>query len=303
MLITDLSEAHIEKVCALFSTVFGADRTPEVWRWKYQSTAHIGAINLVAHDTNGDLVGHVGAIILPGTAAQGRSIPVAQVCDIMVAPSARGGLGGDEVYPRLMQAMRSSLASRYQGAYAFGFPGKRPFRLGERLGFYWRIEDVVEFCHPVRRSALSFWSVDSLDWDSQHIDRIEQRAASMRDAPTAIRNRTYLDWRYRLCPGKTYTLLRFRWAFRSVGWVVVAGEGDVLRVIDSALPDHEAASLITALAGWALRKGFSEIVTWLKTPNVDVDARDAGIVATEFGVQLPMGRYRPVFQPGDVDIF
>lgn len=301
MLITELPDTHVESLCSLFSTVFGVSMSPEMWRWKYHGTAQIDSINLVAYDDDDRLIAHAGAVILLGALDQGRSIPVAQVCDIMIAPSARGGIGRDEVYPKLMQAMKSSLASRYSDVYAFGFPGRRPFKLGERLGFYWRIGDITEYRLLARRSPWSLWTVDTMDWDDQHIERLELHAASMREAPAVIRNRAYLDWRYRQCPKKTYILLRIRKAFNCVGWAVVAGEGEVLRVIDSSFPGDKTASIVAALADWALRQGFSEIVTWLSV--ADAEIRDTGIVATEFGVQPPMGRYLPVFQPGDVDIF
>lgn len=301
MLITDLSGTHVEDVCTLFSTVFGVGMSPEVWRWKYQGAAQIGSINLAAYDEKYGLVGHAGAIVLPGSFARGRAIAVAQVCDIMVAPLARGGLGRSEVYPKLMQAMKDSLASRYPGVYAYGFPGERPFRLGERLGFYWRIEGIAEFRLPAQRKSLSLWAVDSLDWGSRHIDRVAHRTALMRETPGVIRNEVYLGWRYRQCPDRGYTLLRLRRAFRSVGWVVVSGEGDVLRVVDGVFPGYDASSVTIALADWALHHRFRELVTWFKVPGAD--ARETGIVATEFGVHPPMGRHLPDFQPGDVDIF
>ncbi len=297
-----LREEDVPHACGLFEHVFGHHVSPDYWRWKYHGSHLLGCVNVIAKDTEGNLIGHAGAMVLPGSAKDGQSCPVAQVCDIMVAQAVRGGLGRDGIYPILIRTLQSALADKFPGIYAYGFPGERPFRLGERLGFYWRIRDIKEYrLQAALRDHFSLWSVKSMNWNSPHINRLESLSVTLRSAPAALRNSAYLEWRYRDCPHRAYVLLGVHRAFRTVGWAVVAREGDALRIVDACLPGRPPSALVKAILEWAASQGFREVVTWLETPGIQ--GADTGIVATEFAVFPPLGRFRPHFQPGDIDIF
>ena len=100
-----LQSQEISALCALFQRVFSVSLTPEVRQWKYEKGPRLGSVSLVARNGDGALVGHAGALIFPGT-HQGRTLPMAQVCDVMVEAEARGGLDAGGTYGRLMQALQ-----------------------------------------------------------------------------------------------------------------------------------------------------------------------------------------------------
>jgi len=302
---------EVDAACALFASVFGLAISPTQWRWKYEAGPRLGRINVAARDDSGRWVGHAGAIVFPG-ACRGRALPMAQVCDIMVARDARGGLDVGGVYPRLIAALRRLLRERFPGVFAYGFPGTRPFRLGERMGFYRRLYDCREAI--VETSERSGWAtlsrcVSESEWDPARLDRIWARLPAAQSGPTVARTGSYLTWRYRDHPTNAYRLWILRRWFRDAGWLVTRTMPDGAQwVVDAMLPDPSEASA----ACMALRSRLADqaaatvpLHTWLPlTPKPGVRVEATPIVATEFLAEawrtdLPP----PAFQPGDTDVF
>ncbi|WP_305807255.1 GNAT family N-acetyltransferase, partial [Stenotrophomonas sp. YIM B06876] len=81
----------LQGLCQLFSDVFGQPMAQEQWRWKYMQapgSQHYHA--LAAHAHTGQLLGHMGVIIVPGVCG-GQAIRMAHATDLMVSPLARTG--------------------------------------------------------------------------------------------------------------------------------------------------------------------------------------------------------------------
>ena len=127
-----LDPHEVPDFCALFKRVFGTEMPHGLRDWKYVQGPRLGAVSVVARDSAGALVGHAGALIFPGR-WQGRALPMAQVCDVMVDAGVRGGLEAGGVYGQLMHTLRQHLRQTHPGVLAYGFAGIRPYRLGARM--------------------------------------------------------------------------------------------------------------------------------------------------------------------------
>ena len=129
-----LQPQEVPAFCTLFQRVFSVSLTPDLRQWKYEQGPRLGSVSLVARDASGALVGHAGALIFPGT-YQGRMLPMAQVCDVMVEVEARGGLDAGGTYGRLMQALQHELARRHPGVLAYGFAALCAITTAMRIGW------------------------------------------------------------------------------------------------------------------------------------------------------------------------
>lgn len=308
--IQELPSIQHEDACGLFNQVFGLALTPRHWRWKFQQGPRLGSVNMVARLPDGELIGHLGASVLAGV-QQGRSLPMAQVCDLMIAAGMRGGYGRAGIYPGLAAAVQQKLAERFAGVYAYGFAGIRPFQLGERMGFNRRL--LVCEASTMQASARlglvdAVWSAQEAGWDQERLQRLWNRLADRSVAPMVARTGEFMCWRYRDHPDQPYRLWILRRLMRDVGWLVTrempAGE---LYVVDALLPETGPAPARSACL--ALRRALSGsatslpvIKTWLAPRGCKREATP--IVAGEYRVDrwhadLPT----PAFQPGDTDVF
>lgn len=315
--ILELPQEEIDAACGLFSGVYGHPIDPAQWRWKYLSGPRLGQVNMAARSPEGQWVGHAGAIVFPGV-FQGRAMPMAQVCDIMVERRARGGLSREGVYPRLVAALREALRSRFPGVYAYGFPGERPFRLGERIGFYRRLCQCREARIPLDAPAAGgawAWSARPVDRDGtrtagaalpalESLDRAWSRLGPRQPAPMVARTGAWLAWRYGEHPSNAYRLWTLRRWLAEAGWLVTRRMPDGAHcVVDALLPRRsDAPAACSALRAALAREsaGPAVLSTWLDMPG----AADTPIVGTEFLAEdwhtdLPA----PVFQPGDTDVY
>lgn len=299
--------------CYLFENVYENPIDVKTWHWKYHGALFGKSFQLVARLTgSGEMVGHIGAVILPGrlSSNDNHRIHWAQIGDIMVHKCARSDLRAGGLYQQLVLRMQQELHKFKQNdlMFAYGFPGLRPFTLGQRLGYYREIYRCQEFEYshepevawwrrhywrPLRiRQVLANESLESAN-------KIEKE---LNTVPRLIKDSQYLEWRYRNHPNRRYKIWWIhKYGNPPSGWLVTSETEDALSVIivDSLIPqnDHQAAiqALITRypnhrITGWL----NMEHCTSLSTP----------IVATEFGTPdfhklLP----QPSFQPGDTDVF
>lgn len=305
--ILDLPADHTPQACDLFLSVFGHSITPAQWRWKYEQGPRLGSLNLVARDTQGRLVGHAGATVFAGS-FQGRILPMAQVCDIMVLPEARGGLGSAATYPRLVEALRLQLQARYPGVLAYGFPGTRPFKLGERMGYYRRLYDIRESTLDAGMTVwsgwLKYWNVVPADWDAASLDSAWSQLGALQPGPIVMRSADYLAWRYRDHPQHRYRLWACRRWWRDACWLVTRALPDGTECVVDALLSHpaEAPAAVAALSrAMATQTGGGPTIrTWMPLRRQVATP----IVAMEFRVQDWHADWpAPAFQPGDTDVY
>jgi len=294
-----------DELCALFAQVFSKPITASWWRWKYHDAALLGRINIVLRGVDGSICGHAGAVIWPGV-YQGQTIPIAQVCDVMLAPQQRGNAGPRGAYATLMKALIQALQQQVSDGLHYGFPGERPFRLGERLGFYRGTGLIQAWRLPAQKQWWQRWRWSRLDWQAPCLDRLWQddrpktRCMLRRDA-------RYLAWRYARHPEHRYQLLGLRDRFKLTGWVIVRTEGTVLHCIDRLVDETALHTLWPLLADRAYTEGLAAVELWaedtatLPTTAVAHSTGMMGVVMPSSA--LPLRECHPFWQPGDTDVY
>jgi hypothetical protein len=163
--------------------------------------------------------------------------------------------------------LREALRTRFPGVYSYGFPGERPFRMGERIGFYRRLyvcrEARLVPASPQARGAWA-WRARPIDWGGARppgaaldvdpcaaaaidperagralhtLDRIWSRLGPLQPAPMVARTGAWLAWRYRDHPRNVYRVWRVERWFGQPGWLVTRAmpDGSVC-VVDALLP-------------------------------------------------------------------
>lgn len=300
----DAGGEEIPDLCRLFTTVFQANVSPEAWSWKYRDPALEGHANMVlAADDR--ILGHAGAIIMPGR-HDGHPVPMAQICDVMLTPEVRGGVGRLTPYHLLMAGLIDRLHHLIPDGLYFGFPGARPFRLGERLGLYRRIGPIEEYLRPAERRRWGLWHLVPLPWGDPRLDALWQRHIS-RPGCRLVRDRRYLGWRYARNPHHDYLLLGLRHGWSLVGWVVVSRQGDEVLVVDRCCDEDSMLPILCALGHWAWEKGASRLAWWrgdgppLFPPGTET--RDTLLIGGVMPASAPrFADCTPTWQPGDTDV-
>lgn len=337
-------EAANEGVRRLFHTVFAQAIDAQTWAWKYQQAPGSKALHWVALDEAGwaDPCGHVGCLVLPGR-WQGRPAWMAHLTDVMVHPRARSGSQAQSVYGRLMRAMAQGLAnldSPESPVFAYGFPGRVPSRLGQRMGLYRPIrsdecQPVYTYTAPQPTATPPWWSrlhswgqaLQVQPIDPEHTAAWAQAARAGLAAaqghglqPRVWKDPAYLHWRYAQHPRRRYQLWSVAGRWTGVqGWVVTA-EADPAWVIDAQLPLHgqEGAAWSQVLHALSQATGVRQWRTWAAgsaqcpgslEPSLIVPGefrfRDLATgSATAAAAALPGGHAAaPRFHPGDTDVF
>lgn len=336
-----VGDDDLRGLCQLFSEVFGQPMDVPQWRWKYMhapDSQHYHA--LAAHAHTGQLLGHMGVIVVPGVRG-GQAIRMAHATDLMISPLARTGLGADSVYRHIMHTVRERALDadlQTEPLFMYGFPGQRPatlaIRLGiqrrlqicteyttvrvtsvTRLGLWQRLRHWVDVSHrsPLRIHAqpqpacASAWSDSVLDalWQSRARELATQSPEQA--VPQIAKTGAYLRWRYlnhplqhALLGAPLYTLWLLGHAGRSPQGWLITRQHPQPIVVDSSLPQGDDWTIAALQALPALPTGAW--VSWL--PHPGGIARQTPIWATAMqGAQFYDDWPSPAFQPGDTDVF
>lgn len=327
-------------VCQLFETVFRQPMDPSYWRWKYAQSPAGGSFNVVVEQIEtGRLVGHMGVIVVPGERA-GEALRMGQVCDVMLHPDVRAGIGPRSIYQRMNNALRhlahAPAPDPCAPLFMYGFPGLRPANLGERIGVYRPLQICTEYhLAVVQQSAwAAFWtrhspwhlraqampaSADA--WRDARLDALWQRhcarlaAQPEADAaPRITKNAAYLRWRYLLHPQQSpvgevglprYTLwLLRRCGQNPLGWLVTREQPQPV-VVDSCLPPGPAWATAALRALPPPGPAAATAPCWISwLPQTQAIATQTPIHAVEvLGQPFHPHWPGPHFQPGDTDVF
>lgn len=325
-------------VCQLFETVFHQPMTQAHWQWKYLQGPGAGSFSIVAEDmTTQKMIGHMGALVLPGM-RDGGALRMGQVCDVMLHPEYRAGIGPKSTYFCMNQAMRQLAHSPQQSAlvplYMYGFPGKRPANLGERIGVYRRLQVCTEYMtetdlreshwlqkiwRRVKPGQLRVQPMDESEFlqRSALLDDIWQRYSQaieknkgLSQTPRLIKNAAYLRWRYWMNPSQLqqkgnppyamWLLLKGRFP---VGWFVTRLQ-PCPTVVDSCLLPGWNEAALRALPRPSCGDGQDQgsWVSWLAQshmPSKLTPIHAVEVLGQPFHPDWPC----PAFQPGDTDVF
>jgi len=308
-LIRDYQVGDEAAIVGLFQEVFGAEMTEAQWHWKYRGASPLVPLSKVAEDGNGAIIGHAGAVALRGR-YQGHELPFYQICDVMVRRGARGHLGARNLFTLLLRGLLENLGNRHPEVFAYGFPGARPFLLGERAGVYDQIEHVRKLVWRAGARGHSWLNVSPLSWDDSALGRIWETWADAESGLHLIRDAAYLSWRYRDNPFRHYELLGIRALGRVLGWAVVSRHQAKRQIVDLLVPRRLRLAALRAVSRWSARDGGETLELWLPTAwrqNLPANPEPSLFVATNMVWHLPLTtdlvRSHLYYTMGDVDIF
>jgi hypothetical protein len=318
-----LNNADIPRACDLFAKVFGHSITPEQWAWKYQQGPRLAGLNLVIRNPEGQLVGHVGASVFAGQTL-GHSLPMAQLSDVMVDPSARGSFDSQGVYAQLMRGMQKALQTQFSDVFAYGFVGIRPYRLGSRMGLYKSQHECRAGLMPTGQPTGwrdVFCTAHATDWteafESKLFERVWQSSASNIARPTLVRSSDYMRWRYAQHPQHSYQLWVIRSWWRTQGWVVTrcmpSGQHTVIDLWPAqpgAIAQRSTMAAMSAV-GRALQERYpqdAQAQSQLTLSAWNIQTPESQRLEPVIGVEFRVGEWHslpqtPVFVPGDTDVF
>ena len=315
-----MSAEDIPKACEMFHEVYGHPIEVLQWRWKYHEGPRLAGINWVWEAADGSLQGHIGASVFPGVYA-GQSIAMAQVGDIMIKKAARGSMGRSGVYRQLVGAMQKSLQAYHPSLYAYGFPGERPFRLGEKIGFYKRLYACTDYKiepKPIstwRRFWLRLSEVSDIRQNAvlgqsvcQSLDNIwadhykTSAPAGVGETPRLVKDGQYVAWRYfgRSDPDAPHYRLQILTAWgRPCGWLVTRELSGGLCVVDGSWPNQAAFEFSVDTLAWSTQR---PVTAWAATKRAT--AQTSPIVAGELEIAGQYTGWPAVaVMPGDTDVY
>ena len=273
----------------LFHKSFGQDMAPALWRWKYQGLGSYGA--LVRRD--GRVVAFYGGI--PRTVSLfGSQVAAVQIGDVMVDPNERGVLTRrGPFFLAASHYLQHRVGLRQKFPIAFGFPSQRAFRLGEHLGIYAKVGEIMRVEWPALKASpspllrirpLSAAKGSTADWLW-----LEMAAALSRQI-VGVRDFAYLKRRYLEHPTVSYRVLIVtnRLSTKPFGIIVVRDESEELELVDVVTPPERLTALVKIVRRLAWNLGKPKAYTW-------ITAQYAGLFAGETGAVLPTGIVVPAF--------
>jgi hypothetical protein len=308
-IIRDYRTGDEQAVTTLFNKVFGKEMSIGQWTWKYSIPGQGKIYSKIAEDLSGFIIGHAGAIPLRGI-FRNRPFQFFQIADVMVHPNARGFLGRKNVFDALMKSLFEDLRKAFPDVFCYGFPGKRPYLLGERVAVYERIEQATECVKHLRFSLPNLFRASLIDWDNSRSDDLWTRLSA--EFPLSlIRDTTYLHARYASNPFFSYQLIGF-FLFRTLtGWAVIRDSGDEVLVIDFLTERKKCMSSLKALERYLYSSGKRTVRLWLpevwrnNLKGYRMEESEAVIanMVWKLPVKTSVARENLYYTMGDADIF
>jgi hypothetical protein len=228
--IRNYREGDENEITELFHEVFGKEITIAQWIWKYAVPGQGRIYSKIAEDESHSIIGYAGAIPLRGI-YRNRPLQFFQIADVMVHPKARGFLGKKNVFELMIKELFEDIGKEFPDVFCYGFPGRRPFLLGKRLGVYDEIETAVDCrIHP----GFSFFNpcrIEGIPWGDSSLDLLWSSLSDIL-LLSLMRDKEYLGWRYASNPFYSYRLLGVFCSGKLRGWFVLRDSGEEVLVID-----------------------------------------------------------------------
>jgi len=312
-IIRNYEKGDEHEITSLFREVFGKEMTLDQWNWKYVVPGKGRIYSKVVEDMSRKVIGHAGAVPLRGKLWD-KSIPFFQIADVMVHPRARGFLGRESVFGKMIKMLFEDLGSEFPAIFCYGFPGRRPYILGERIGVYDTIEHGVDCLKSLSPFKTPFFRrtfrMRSVEWNDERLNQL-WRSASQELHLSVIRDRDYLLWRYADNPYFAYELLGFFYSEKLMGWAVVREAEEEVFVIDLLMEEGHFGRLLRTLEKLFLSRGRKKIRLWL--PEVwrkklkGYALQETEAVVTNMVWRLPLEtasvKRNLYYTMGDADIF
>jgi len=252
----------------LFRAAFGHDMPPAQWLWKYTGMDPIGS--LVRED--GRIVAFYGGIARPIRRFGGAETAV-QMVDVMVHPRARGVLTRrGPFYFAASAFIEGQVGPGHPYQIGFGFPSDKHMRLGERLGLYRRVGELMELSWPPARDLprLGYRLRQYGAAEARAADALWQRmAADLGDAVVGVRDAAWLRHRYLEHPTASYLplLATQRFSAAPLGIVVLRDKSEALELVDLVAPMANIPLLVDAARRVAQRLGNKRLTAWISASH------------------------------------
>ena len=313
------------QILDLFARSFHQPRTLEHWRWKFQQNP-FGRERISEAFLGAELVGHYAAYVVPFW-IDGCRADTHQVGDTMTDPAVRHrGRGPSSVLGRTARHFYDTFCSgRVEFNYGFNVANIQKFSLrflGSDLvePVAYRMRDVRS--DPFRalgriERRLSGWRFDLVSAVGEEWDVLFRHVAP-RYGFLAVRDASYVRWRYLQCPDVSYAVISMRKWGRLVGWLVFRIRdrrftiGDLL--LDPAVEGGLEAALrhlvpmydVDTVEGW-----FSGRPAWLGPLLSDLrlqrvpEPQSLGVMCVPFAMPDAPQRMREAlyYTMGDSDLF
>ena len=250
----------------LFEACFGHRMEEAQWRWKY-GTSPVAGVGV--HDSKGHLLAFYGAMARR-VLCKGQPVLMAQVGDVMVAPSERGLL--TKQGPFMLAAATFIEQMMGQGRpylHAFGFPNPRAMQVAQRLGLYEAIDEVIELSWRVspQKIPLTYLVRPLRHTDDQAVQRCwSEMAASLPSSVLGIRDWAQVRQRYLEHPSIKYhaLLLGLRYWPRPIGVLILRDHGDAgLEWMDLIAAKEHLPLLLTVALNHAKKLGRERLFAWV----------------------------------------
>jgi hypothetical protein len=228
----------------------------------------------------------------------------------MVHAKARGLLGRKNVFHGLIKRLFEDIQKEFSHVFCYGFPGIKPYILGERIKVYERIEQALECSKTPRHSYLTLHKIKQIDWNDPRIDGLWNLFASK--LPLAlIRDRRFLNVRYATNPFFTYEIFGFFLFKKLVGWAVIRYKNDEAIVIDLLIKPKQCSVLLRTLEGYLTSQEKRTVRLWLpgswsqKIRGYECKATDVVVtnMIWKLPLETPLVRENLFYTMGDTDIF
>lgn len=213
-------------ILALWKKVFGKERDMAMWKWLFSENPAGLHIMLARTKATGRIVSQFAGMQLR-VRVNGETHRFAQMVDSMSDPDCRQSLSRSGIFTDTVLKYVETWGKPGEESFGFGLPNRLAYRIGKRTQGYtdvfpleWRVKNVadLEVTKPADDDELRIITPDLDD------PRLEALWKSFRDTYPIItvRDRLFLDWRYRRHPEKTYTCHAVERGERIVGFAATA---------------------------------------------------------------------------------
>ncbi|MCF6156169.1 MAG: GNAT family N-acetyltransferase [Candidatus Brocadia sp.] len=215
-------EGDEKSIIDLFNRVFDSSMTPEEWEWKYKKNPAITAPAdwITVLEKDGRIVGHFASMPFE-VKYKNKTVKSGQAIDTMLDPTEKMGI------KFLYELYKYHLATNIKPLFGFGFPNERAYLIGKKFLGYQNLGEFVQLfkrlslrsamkrrfpnipsfmLNIIHRLSQMFFSLliqEDNRYQTEEIYDFDDRANALWDrikerfGITIIRNKDYLNWRYK----------------------------------------------------------------------------------------------------------
>lgn len=277
-------------IVRLFKEVFGRAMSLQEWKWKYIESYPSKVYSTVIEDNEAGIVGHYGGVSLP-LFYKGRSARCLAICDVMIHPRFRGIKTLKKLSSLVPQeAVRDGIIMGY------GFPNLNTLmRPALSLEIYEKVEDVREgsketgFHNDSTRYLFKFFPLDVKDkriddlWDS----------CKQNLYLSVVRDRGYIEWRYRNHPLYQYELwgLRRRLGKKLLGFAVLKRENERVLLMDFLAMKGMTRPLFQKVENYICSMSQKTLLLWFP-PFLEEKMRALGFSTKQAPTSIPRTTFK-----------